>query len=176
MRKPARTRISATGKPESGKLPDSSELRNTWWQLLSKTSFLKVGNNLVDIGQHVSEARREDDSSSKHGETREKSHHGRRLWTKSSGRNIFFCAKVLLALLFQMLSKYFNTESTWTLFLCQRPADFRSGAANPSEHQGEGERRPGVGEGFKDITKFAKVLICIFVFLYFCINLNADLG
>ena len=34
----------------------------------------------------------------------------------------------------------------------------------------------GEGRGFKDITKFAKVLICIFVLLYFCINLNADLG
>ena len=30
MRKPASTRISATGRPESGKLPDSRELRNTW--------------------------------------------------------------------------------------------------------------------------------------------------
>ena len=79
--------------------------------------LLKVRNNLVDIGQHVSEARREDDSSSKHGETREKSHHGRRLWTKSSGRNIFFCTKVLLALLFHAF-KIFQYRKYLKPFFC----------------------------------------------------------
>ena len=176
---PPRASRSWGSRRERGSPPRANQSRGSCRILASwgtpgddscQNILFKVGNNLVDIRQHVSEARREDDSSSKHGETREKSHHGRRLWTKSSGRNIFFCAKVLLALLFQMLSKYFNTESTWTLFLCQRPADFRSGAANPSEHQGEGERRPGGGEGVQRHHEYCKSInlyFCTFVFLYF---------
>ena len=79
MRKPASTRISATGRPESGKLPDSRELRNTWVLIFEIKLSKKLRTNLIDIWEHVGEARCEDDAPAKHGEAGEQGHHGGRL-------------------------------------------------------------------------------------------------
>ena len=76
---------------------------------------------------------------------------------KSHEVEIFFCVKVLLALLFQMLSKYFNNRKySKPVFKDLLTFDLAQPThPNPEERE---NADLGEGRGFKDITRIAKAV------------------
>ena len=119
MRKPASTRISATGRPESGKLPDSRELRNTW----------------VLIFEEKNCPRSWDQTSLTSGS----------MWVRQDVRMTPPPNMVRQENRVTMVAVCKREESQYNWFLWfffLRPAGFLSDAANPSGHPAVEERRP----------------------------------
>ena len=106
----------------------------------------------------MSEARREDDSSSKHGETREKSHHGRRLCKKVMRSKYLFVPKSCWLYYFKCFQNISIQKVLETIFCVKDLLTFD--LAQPTHPNTEERENADLGEGrgFKDITRFAKAV------------------
>ena len=90
---------------------------------------------------------------------------------------IYFLRQSLAGFIISNAFKIFQYRKYLKPFFCVKDLlTFYLAQPTPPNTEERQNADLGEGRGFKDITKFAKVFICIFVLFYFCINFNADLG